>query len=202
MSGERTTLQTPIGARLRAETRHQHAAVEGTLAFLVPDVRPAAYRAFLARWHGFHRVVEPRLDAWHLRARLLDWPPRRKLRLLEDDLRALGVGGEQVRRLPVCPDVPAVGGTATALGVLYVVEGSTLGGAVLRRRLADGRIPADAFGFLSSYGDEVGPRWRGYRAASARWVDEHPEDGDRVVAAARRTFDVLTTWIAGARIRL
>ena len=141
MSGERTTLQTPIGARLRAETRHQHAAVESTLAFLVPDVRPAAYRAFLARWHGFHRVAEPRLDAWHVRARLLDWPPRRKLRLLEDDLRALGVGREQVRRLPVCPDVPAVGGTATALGVLYVVEGSTLGGAVLRRRLAGGRIP-------------------------------------------------------------
>ena len=73
--------------------------------------------------------------------------------------------------------------------------------AVLRRRLADSRIPADAFGFLSSYGDDVGPRWRGYRAATARWVDEHPEDGDRVVAAARRTFDVLTRWTAGARVR-
>ena len=201
MSGERTRLQTPIGARLRAETRRQHAAVESTLAFLVPGVRPAAYRAFLARWHGFHRAAEPRLDAWHVRARLLDWPPRRKLRLLENDLRALGVDEEQVLRLPVCPDVPAVDGTATALGMLYVVEGATLGGAVLRRRLTGGRIPADAFGFLSSYGDEVGPRWRGYRAATAGWVDKHPEDEDRVVAAARRTFDVLTRWTAAVRIR-
>jgi heme oxygenase len=94
--------------------------------------------------------------------------------------------------------VPAVDDTATALGVLYVVEGSTLGGAVLRRRLAGGRIPDDAFGFLTSYGDDVGRRWRGYRAATARWVEEHPEQGDRVVAAAGRTFEVLTRWTATA----
>ena len=47
MSGERSALQTPIGARLRAETRHQHAAVESTLAFLVPGIRPAAYLSLI-----------------------------------------------------------------------------------------------------------------------------------------------------------
>jgi len=196
MSGERCTLQTPIGTRLRAGTLRQHAAVESRLSFLAHDVRPADYRAYLACWHGFHRVAEPRLDAWHERERLLDWPPRRKLRLLEGDLRALGLGREQVHRLPTCPDVPVVEGTATALGVLYVVEGSTLGGAVLRRRLAGGQIPDDAFGFLGSYGDDVGRRWHGYRTATAGWVAEHPEQGDRVVAAARRTFEVLTRWTA------
>lgn len=201
MSGERCTLQTPIGTRLRAGTRRQHAAVESSLSFLAPGVRPADYRAFLARWHGFHRVAEPRLDAWHDRVRLLDWPARRKLRLLERDLRVLGLGRDQVHRLPACPDVPVVEGTATALGVLYVVEGSTLGGAVLRRRLAGGQIPDDAFGFLAPYGDDVGRRWLGYRAATAAWVEEHPEQGDRVVAAARRTFEVVTRWTAAVGSR-
>jgi len=196
VSDERSAVGSPIGTRLRSETRQQHAAVEGALGFLVPGVQIVAYRAYLERWHGFYRVAEPRLDAWHVRERLLDWPPRRRLRLLAGDLGALGLGRGQLRRLPVCPDVPAVDDTATALGVLYVVEGATLGGALLRRRLAGGRIPEDAFGFLTSYGDDVGRRWRGYRAATARWVEEHPEQGDRVVAAARRTFEVLTRWTA------
>src|SRR5690348_16817532 len=53
VSDERSAVGSPIGTRLRSETRQQHAAVEGALGFLVPGVQIAAYRAYLERWHGF-----------------------------------------------------------------------------------------------------------------------------------------------------
>lgn len=191
---EETLPRVPIGVRLRAETCDLHAEMESRLAFLTPEVQPADYVGFLTFWHGFHRVLEPRLDRWHRHAQLLDWPARRKLHLLEADLRTLGVDRRAARALPACPGVPEIDDSATALGVLYVVEGATLGGAVLRRRLAGDRLPGGAFHFLSSSGPDVGRRWQHYRAVAASWVESHPDRADQLVGAARRTFEVLIGW--------
>lgn len=200
MTSEPSVSTAPIGARLRAETRDLHAEVERTLSFLTPEVRRTDYRSFLECWHGFHRVLEPRLDAWHRREELLDWPPRRKLGLLEADLRTLGADSGELGGLPACPGVPQVDGTAAALGVLYVVEGATLGGAVLRRRLTSGCVPHAAVRFLSSNGDDIGGRWRTLQAATASWVGDHPGQADRLVATARGTFEVLVRWAGAGRV--
>ena len=52
--------------------------------------------------------------------------------------------------------------THTCLGALYVLEGATLGGQVLRREMAQRLgVNADNGGaFLDVYGAETGRRWR------------------------------------------
>ena len=188
---------TGVAGRLRAETQPVHRRLETELDLLGPGLTVARYRAVLELFHGYHAALEPRLDAWHRTepGHLdLDWPRRRKLGLLRADLAVLGV---DARSLPVCPTVPALRGTAEALGALYVVEGATLGGQVIVRSLrAGGQVPVAATGFFGSYGAEVGRLWRDWRRATEAWVGEADARADAVVAHAVLTFTTLRGWLA------
>jgi heme oxygenase len=52
---------------------------------------------------------------------------------LLDDLQALGCT-PSLERLPMCAQLPVIDSSAACLGVLYVLEGATLGGQILRRK--------------------------------------------------------------------
>lgn len=184
--------------RLREETGPAHHRLEADLDLLGGRLTVQRYRLLLERFLGFHQVLEPRLDAWHARAGLLDWPERRKRVLLERDLAELG---SDHRAVLDCPDVPAVEDTADALGVLYVVEGGTLGGRMIADHLRGSAVPASALRFFSSYGDEVGSRWNRWRRTTAAWVGSDEDRAGEVVAAAAGTFAVLGRWLAPAARR-
>lgn len=190
----------PLALRLRRDTREAHLRLERSLDLVGHRLSTVRYTLLLERFLGFHDVLEPRLDRWHDRRGLLDWPLRRKLDLLHQDLGELGVSAAARDRLPRCPEVPAVGTTAQALGVLYVVEGATLGGRVIAVHLADTGVPARAVRFFASYGDQVGRRWHHFRAASADWVGTDPDRADAVVDSAVRTFQLLGRWLAPAAV--
>lgn len=147
-------------------------------------------------------VLQPRLDAWHAREPQpgLHWPHRRKLVALQSDLSVLGLAPDDVRRLARCPDVPAVTTTASALGVLYVVEGATLGGRVIADHLRGGAVPPAALGFFGCYGTQAGRRWRDYRAVTTSFVGADVVRADEVVTAATATFEVLGRWLAPAGV--
>ena len=184
--------------RLRSVTGAAHARLEAELDLLGRGLDPDRYRRLLERFLGFHRIVEPRLDAWHRAADLLDWPDRRKTALLVADLGDLGVGPGRLAALPDCPDVPEITSTADALGILYVVEGATLGGRVIAEHLRGGCVPVRALRFFGSYGEDVGRRWNGWRTTTRGWVGEDGVRADGVVAAAAETFAVLGRWLAPA----
>lgn len=186
--------RVPVMALLRDGTRDLHTAAEGTMGYLDRTVDEPGYRTFLERWYGFHVVLEPRLSAWHRRAAVLDWDRRRKLPLLEMDLDVLGVDRSTRLELPRCPRVPAAPTTADALGALYVVEGSTLGGRVLRDRLRQAPLRPGCFHFLSSYGPQTGLRWHAYRAATSAWVGDDVARAEAVLRAARAGFAALVAW--------
>ncbi len=119
---------------LRTSTADQHAALEATpvmraFADGATDARVA--RAYLTRQERLHRALERTL-APHLT------PRESQLRLqrstwLADDLHTLGIAPDARE-----PSVPAVTDRAGALGVLYVLEGSTLGLRMVRNRLQRG----------------------------------------------------------------
>jgi heme oxygenase len=61
---------------------------------------------------------------------------------------------ETIARLPQCQTLPVIDSGPTCLGVLYVLEGATLGGQILRREIASRlRLDADnGAAFLDVYG--------------------------------------------------
>ncbi len=124
-------------ARLRAGTRDAHARIETVPALarlLAEDLTQAEYVAVLAHMHGFLAALEPAVAAVLARPRpdaaaLLDGG---RLRALADDLDWFGAASQ-----PLLDTLPALAGPDAALGALYVIEGSGLGGRVIARHLAD-----------------------------------------------------------------
>lgn len=152
---------------------------------------PAGYAAALRALHGFHLAWEPAI--WRAPgiadARLDDG--RRKLPLLERDIRALGVRAGGAAPAADVPDA------AAALGALYVLEGATLGGRIIHRRVAGplGITPARGGAYYHGYGDETGPRWKAFGEAATRFADA-TGSGPRVVDGAVACFAALEAWLA------
>ncbi len=185
---------------LRAATAAEHERVEESLGLMDPELTRERLTAVLRLMHGFWLAAEAGLDAWARRepddAADLAWARRRRAALFADDLAALGSAGGS----PARPELPPVRDTGEALGRLYVLEGSTLGGTFIDRHLAtlpdlSGSVRLRAF---SPYGPDTGPMWHAFRRAARAHV-AGGGDADRLVGAARATFAVLADWCEPAR---
>jgi heme oxygenase len=178
---------------LRTATAHEHEQVESALDLLNPALDRARLTEVLTLLHGFWRTAEDGLDAWAEREPAdsagVDWPSRRRGALFAADLRALGA-----QPADGVPELPPVAGTDEALGRLYVLEGSTLGGTFIDRHLATlpDLAPTVRLRAFSPYGPETGARWHAFR----RFTRARTEDPERVVAAAGATFRALAGWCA------
>ena len=119
-----------------------------------------------------------------------DWlHEREKTPLLAADLAFFA---RDLAELPRCSELPSAATPAQVAGVMYVLEGSTLGGQLLSRhfeRLLSVR-PGAGGAFFAGYGARTGSMWRGFCERAER-------DGDVVesVGPALQTFDILHGWL-------
>jgi heme oxygenase len=148
-----------------------HAALERTplmLALAADSLSIPAYCRYLLLQWRLHAPFEASIWRWlppdwaALRLRKSEW--------LCQDLQSIGAR-------PVESFTPAGGidSWAQAMGVLYVLEGSTLGLQVVRKQLQD-KHPAlqHAGRFMLGYGPDTGRHWRAFLAqfeslAEAEW---------------------------------
>lgn len=162
-----TAFPSELHGRLRQATRATHHVLDHH-PLLAPLVRSGLtrrqYGHALAALYPVHERVEAGILAFLARRPgLFDFEPRRKLVALASDLAALG----QVP-LPAGADFPAPDSLGALIGVLYVIEGSTLGGQVIARTLrqsSDDNLPV---AFFTHYGDQVLPRWQAFLAFAER----------------------------------
>ena len=184
---------------LRAATAVEHEQVETTLGLMDPDLDADRLVGVLRLLHAFWRSAEDGLDAWAARspadAAALQWDRRRRAGLYAADLAALGAAPADGDR----PDLPGVPDTDAALGRMYVLEGSTLGGTFIDRHLATlpGLAGSPRLRAFSPYGADTGAMWAAFRRFTRSHVEDRGDAG-RVVAAARSTFAVLADWCAPA----
>lgn len=91
-----------------------------------------------------------------------DSSERYKMHLIDQDLKALGVAGPPTS-IPVFKDLSEkINNEATALGFLYVTEGSTLGGLYIAKQWKGKEGINDALSFFSVYGKETAKRWHSF----------------------------------------
>jgi heme oxygenase len=181
--------------RLKIETANAHERIEEAFDLEAVTCSISAYRSLLGRLYGFHAVWEPLAEA------ALDDPEffhqRRKVALLKTDLRDLGMGSDRIAGLPLCDPTVTMRTPAEAWGSMYVVEGATLGGVVIARHV-ERRLSLSRHNgclYFRCYGAGVRSMWTSF---GARLVSGcRPADHDAVVAAARRTFEVLRIWLFG-----
>ncbi len=119
--------------RLRAATSAPHQRLHlhaGLAAAAVGTIDLGDYRLLLMRLYGFHRAFEDALAGAPLERR----GAARSL-LLAQDMASLGIGDARRGTLRLCRSLRRPASDAAALGALYVVEGSALGGRQIARAL-------------------------------------------------------------------
>lgn len=185
-------------ALLREATRSLHQSLEMKVAPLLQAGSLDAYRDLLQTYYGFFPPLEDAIirilgretfpEGYEVR-------PRRPL--LARDLLALGLPEVQLGALAACHALPRIETKHQALGALYVIEGSALGGQILYRRLEAllGISPASGGSYLYGDGPATAFRWR--RFISVLEAVPAPENARlEAVDAARHTFVALEEWIA------
>lgn len=176
---------------LRAGTRQAHERLEQATGLLDPELDPMHYVQVLARLLDVTEPLEAAVAAQvppHLQA---FWAERRKAHLLDDDLAYWAQAGVAAAA-PRAVKLPALDNLAHAFGTMYVLEGATLGGAVIaphvERRL--GLAPGAGTRYFRAYGGAASRMWRDFRFALAREVDA--SQAVAVVAAASDTFEAFS----------
>lgn len=172
--------------RLKARTRETHDRLDNRIMEAASFDSVAGYAQFAAIQYRFHRDIDALYDDERLRALLPDLDTRRRLALIRADLADVGHDAVEPAALPLFAadaiDVP------TALGWLYVAEGSNLGAALLRKETVKLGL-SDAFGARHLAPAPEGPaaHWRAFTAALDA-VALTPEEEYRVAAGAEAAF--------------
>lgn len=179
-------------AWVKEQTKKLHAETE---ALLIPKIKEARtreeYASILHIFYGFYAPLEQQLNLFVTDNVLADWPQRRKAALLLHDLQRLGKSIE----VPVCTQLPAVTTVNEAMGVLYVLEGSTLGGKIIAGILQKNTgLSEDAFTFFNGYGAENETMWLQFKRALNSWATDQ-EKINAITVSANHTFQSLKNWI-------
>lgn len=163
-------------AALRAATAAEHERVDALFSRF--DLTGSdGYRRFLLAQAAAFLPLEAALDGAGAAKLVEDWPRRRRSSLLKADLTDLSVP------LPELFSTPRFNDSASIMGAIYVLEGSRLGGAVLKRELP----PAMPRRFLDAH-QEPGS-WRKLLEIMDS-ILYAPEQIDAAAGAAKKVFAI------------
>ena len=186
-------------AELRLTTRAEHERIEHVLRLDLP-MPLERYGAILCGFDAFLRIWEPRIHA-ALPERLQPWfRARRRGGFASADvewLRAVAGIGPLAMNSRLAATL-SLGDPAEAMGSLYVIEGSALGGRViapqLKRTLGLGQ--GRGASYFHGFGGETGAMWANFRTQASLEIGDSPANTARACHSAKRTFAALIELFA------
>jgi heme oxygenase len=176
--------------RLRRETARDHEAVEGTMPLMSPGLKREEYIVCLQRMYGV-------VSGWEETAIIVapEWMrgllvARQRKHLLELDLACIDATGS-VRR----PVLPRVSSEAGLLGLMYVMEGSTLGGQLIARQVEETLGLEAGYGnaYFRGHGQQTGAMWEEFCEVLRERVPE--QESETVIGGAKEMFRVFSSWM-------
>ncbi|WP_231425231.1 biliverdin-producing heme oxygenase [Pedobacter sp. Leaf250] len=185
-----------IANLLRTETAEHHAALESLMfvnEIMNNSLSIENYKKLLTINYIIHQRLENKLanmldtDL----AEKLDMKNRLKLSALEKDLEYWQIDNLTLPDVNFEMYVPERNNTEV-LGALYVLEGATLGGNVIKRHiLANSNFTNHEGGlnYYGVYGEELGSKWKTFVSILNESVPE--ADYERCIRSANETFNNL-----------
>jgi heme oxygenase len=180
---------------LREGTEVLHQELE---RILIPRIKQtntkAGYLSLLQLFYGYYYPLEQHIAAHIDTSFPGGFETRRKASLLLQDMAV--INGGPVDTPPLCTDIPEITDACQALGALYVLEGSTLGGQVISQILTKNLVVPElpqALSFFQGYGADTQTMWDsfvhyldGYNGTDAQKT--------RLIQAAADTFLKFRIW--------
>lgn len=179
---------------LRQGTADLHRAVERQVPLMSKRFNRVQYIAWLQLMHPFYSAVDG-IVLHEDKAGSIEWAYLPRAPLIEQDLAWLNAHPkDNGLQLPL--ELCGLGSTYHRLGILYVVEGSSLGGQILHKALTrtTGVTAHHGARFLTPHGPDPRPRWASF-INCLRPYDDHPDAIATMVVGAQSIFAAMLEWI-------
>ena len=173
---------------LRAGTHDMHDRLDKAIMAADPFSSVPGYTRFAEMQFLFHRDIAALYGNEALRYILPGLAERQRLALIEADLGDLGGALPEADGAPAFAPGEAVD-VPTALGWLYVAEGSNMGAALLRKQAAKIGLSDDhGARHLAPAAEGPAAHWRAF-VAGLDAAELTPEEEERAVAGAKAAFE-------------
>ncbi len=179
--------------RLKKDTAPYHRGLEAStlsVNLVSNHVTLHDYSLYLQKLHSFQSTFENSAYS-QLSGMITDIDSRRKTGLLEKDLHLLNarIPGETTDITPTPSTI------LQWLGAFYVMEGSTIGGAIIARHLHKqlGSSVEGKTNYFEVYGKDLSAKWKSFLAI----LQQYGRDGasqDEIIKGANTTFVSLKSW--------
>ncbi|WP_374948609.1 biliverdin-producing heme oxygenase [Mucilaginibacter sp.] len=181
-----------LSDKLKEETKSNHQQLEKVMVGKLRAIRSKEeYADVLKLFYGYFGGLEMEINKVIDASLLPDNADRRKTQSLADDLQSLGAA------VPVKAsgdDLPVLTSHLQAIGALYVIEGSTLGGKIISKMMQQQLALRDnELTFFTSYGNNTEQMWDAFKDA-LNYQATNPEQEAVVIAAANQTFLKFGEW--------
>ena len=169
-------------AELRTATRDDHVRLDDDLKLFDRVMTKTGRCELVSAYYRLHSGAEAQLSPWLVDVPGLAFASRLRAPQILEDL--IYLGGE----IPQSPLAPAIGSIAEAFGWMYVLEGSSLGGRVIHRALANAGVDLQGLGFLHPYGSGTGAQWKAFVTTLESFQRRQPAAMPAVLAGSRAGF--------------
>lgn len=174
-----------LSEELKLKTKEHHQQLEVKIVGAIKSIKEEKdYADLLQLFAGYFSSLEMLIDQTMDLKYLPDYALRRKASALQTDLTS--VGGSFAKKIDKA-NLPMIENSLQALGALYVMEGSTLGGQVITKIILSKLPDEKAFSFFKGYGDRSTEMWNTFKA-SIDAVDLTEKESDIVIESANETF--------------
>ncbi|MBE9586190.1 biliverdin-producing heme oxygenase [Mucilaginibacter sp. JRF] len=172
-----------LSTNIKAETHSAHQELEGKVVRRLKAIRSNEdYADLLKYFYAYFSAIENAIATYINESVIPDWANRRHANAIATDIQELGFS---VNDLPPVV-VPTISNTLQALGALYVMEGSIMGGPYIVQMLKKGGLQ-NGFSFFSGYGENTGQMWATFTAILNNAASTETQQQE-VIGAADETF--------------
>lgn len=180
--------------KLKFETREVHSDAEKLLLNKLSMIKCTNdYLKLLKLFYGFFAPLETQVRKHINEEALADILKRGNTKKIMEDIEILGGDKAMVE----ASSLPHVSNVLQAFGVMYVMEGSTLGGQIITRMLRDNRnikVSKNGLSFFEGYKENTLTMWKSFtsRLDNSFQTDEQVNE---IVSTAKETFIKMKEWI-------
>lgn len=172
-----------LSTAIKEATKEAHLNLEKKVIQKMKAIRSDAdYADFLKHFYAYFNQVEQAIAPYITTELLPDHAERRNSSYLKQDIEALG---SNVDDLPAAT-APEIKSTIEALGALYVMEGSIMGGPIIVKMLEKFGI-IKGVSFFSGYGEATGQMWGKFVAVLNAQANNEAEE-QQAITTANDTF--------------
>lgn len=181
-----------LSEKLKEQTLTNHQQLEKKLVGQLKAIRSKEeYANLIKLFYGYFGGLETRINSVLDAKQFPDSADRRKTDALANDLTYLGAAVPTKAEGDALPDIYT---HLQAVGALYVIEGSTLGGKIISKMMQQQLgLEHDGLTFFQGYSDRSNQMWDTFKDMLNSQA-QNPEQEAVIIAAANETFLKFGEW--------